>query len=789
MGRYRKPGQHVGLLAQQIVGQAAHEPYAAGHARRFLGFQQPAQRRRRQGAQALRVDQQPGGRHLHQCRHRMRQQVVQRRGRNAGRVRDQRCLVREEGLHRIADVGQRSAVRIQRGQRRQQGQGHGGAIGIEQQGQCLRARAGGGRQQQGRHQLGIARGGCAVARQPGAQVAGGRPLAALRKRQQPGAARRIVGESDHALLGNLQAQGGGGRIGLVQQRRGGRRIQAVQKGLLVLQSARERPQQQRGLRAAHQLQQPLGVGIPQGREPFHALRGQLLQVQRLVGVPAMGACRGMQLWPARQQQPGGEQPARFGQAAGARGSLARAAAVHGLEQGRGLRGAFAVPGRDHAPQLAPAAQAQVQGGVAAEDGTLVARAIEAGMQHGQQGVVAPPLGTLVDAPYGRPPGACERDALHPGQQLPVDGAIVRAQRIGRQQRLGREGVEHGLLRLRAVLRRGGACLLFPLCPLLPLYPLLPLIPVLLQRRMALLRREQRQPGLVRQVARGLAGAALRQRLHGHRRAAIAQAAHQIGQAVVEQVVARAQQGHQARHLRMQQALGAAAARGIRIFRQAPHQARLLACGHQPPGIAVQAPAQGRYGGGLHGRLRQLWRLRRRFLGVASQGQGLHAIQLGKTSLGLQHIAGRQALAQIGQCALACRLQCQRQRGQRAVIDLRDDAGLPLRDLQGHDMARRRVAPLRVQGHQRHGADAFIASLRAGQYGLSKQVHAAGIQCFSIWGWLAGTTGAAKCSRPSFPAGQRRVRWHRSVVPRCPAGAARRVPAALPMAAALVRSGH
>ena len=294
---------------------------------------------------------------------------------------------------------------------------------------------------------------------------------------------------------------------------------------------------------------------------------------------------------------------------------------------------------------------------------------------------------------------------------------------------------------------------------------------------------------MRQVARGLAGAALRQRLHGHRRAAIAQAAHQIGQAVVEQVVARAQQGHQARHLRMQQALGAAAARGIRIFRQAPHQARLLACGHQPPGIAVQAPAQGRYGGGLHGRLRQLWRLRCRFLGVASQGQGLHAIQLGKTSLGLQHIAGRQALAQIGQCALACRLQCQRQRGQRAVIDLRDDAGLPLRDLQGHDMARRRVAPLRVQGHQRHGADAFIASLRAGQYGLSKQVHAAGIQCFSIWGWLAGTTRAAKCSLPSFPAGQRRVRWHRSVVPRCPAGAARRVPAAVPMAAALVRSGH
>jgi hypothetical protein len=41
MGRYREPGQHVGLLAQQIVGQAAHEPYAAGHARRFLSSSSP----------------------------------------------------------------------------------------------------------------------------------------------------------------------------------------------------------------------------------------------------------------------------------------------------------------------------------------------------------------------------------------------------------------------------------------------------------------------------------------------------------------------------------------------------------------------------------------------------------------------------------------------------------------------------------------------------------------------------------------------------------------------------
>ena len=392
-----------------------------------------------------------------------------------------------------------------------------------------------------------------------------------------------------------------------------------------------------------------------------------------------------------------------------------------------MGGAFAVVGRGHAPQLAPAAQAQVQRGVAAEDGALVARAIEARVQHGQQGVVAPPLGTFVDAPQRRPPGAREGNALHPGQQLLVDGSVVRAQRIGRQQRLWSKGLEEGVFGLRAAFLRAVFLLGDPG----------PLRLVLLQRRLAFLRLQQGQPGLVRQIARGLAGAALRERLQGHRRAAIAQAPDEVGQAVVEQIVPRAQQCQQAWNLGMQQALGGAAACGVRILGQPPHQPGLLARGHQPPGAAVQAFAQGGNGAGLQGRLRQAWRHRGLSRGRAGGGRrACFSIQLRKALMGLQHIARAQALAQVGQRSLACRLQRLGQGGERAVIDLRDDAGLQLRDLQGHDMARcggRGVAARHLQGQHPHGADAFVASLWPGQCGVSKQIHAAGIQCFSMEG--------------------------------------------------------
>ena len=122
-------------------------------------------------------------------------------------------------------------------------------------------------------------------------------------------------------------------------------------------------------------------------------------------------------------------------------------------------------------------------------------------------------------------------------------------------------------------------------------------------------------------------------------------------------------------------------------------------------------------------------------------------------MGLQHIARAQALAQVGQRALACRLQRLGQGGERAVIDLRDDAGLQLRDLQGHDMARcggRGVAARHLQGQHPHGADAFVASLWPGQCGVSKQIHAAGIQCFSMEGvgvrrrFLAVPGGSWQC---------------------------------------------
>ncbi|MPM44587.1 hypothetical protein SDC9_91266 [bioreactor metagenome] len=351
--------------------------------------------------------------------------------------------------------------------------------------------------------------------------------------------------------------------------------------------------------------------------------------------------------------------------------------------------------------MPPAAQPHVERRLAARLKEWRLRPVKAAKQHCQRRRVMPPFGALVDALDGRPEFIRQIQPSQPIAQPFGHGIVEATQLVGLQQRLG-------ICRLR--------CETAMACEKLPCR---------LQRHAALLCPHKRQPCLASDIARGTAAPALRKRLHRHRRATVAQAADEIGQTVIQQVIAGLQQRYQSRHLRMQQLLRISAARGIGIFRKPPHQPPLLLGIHAPPCVAVKPGAQGRNRLGLHIRW---WQRDPHRHGIAARALVWRhqLIQLVETFLQLQKIARCQALLQISQCPSMRHGQRHRLRRERAFVRLHRETFLHVGDLQRHHMARRGIVPRPIQRHYAHGADALGWTLDSGEDGLSKKVHAANI---------------------------------------------------------------
>ena len=307
------------------------------------------------------------------------------------------------------------------------------------------------------------------------------------------------------------------------------------------------------------------------------------------------------------------------------------------------------------------------------------------MQHGQRRMVVSPFGPFVDPLDRRPPSLGQHHLSKPDLQIARHIGGVPTQLVGIQQRLS-------VTRNRfALLAHKRQCHITFVCG------------------------QQGQPSLARQILRGAAASALRQRLHGNCGTAIAQAANRIGQTVIEQIVTALQQRNQARHLRIQQRLRRPAARRVHVLGQAPDQTPLLPRRQAPPAIAIELGAQrgDRLG------------LQRRFARHALDARSRTDLDR-ESALRLQHVPSEHPLLQITLRALHGQRQRDRQGRERAVIHPLRQSPLELCDLQRHHVPRGGIVAEGIQRHHAQRADAFVGSLNSGQYGLSNEVHAAGI---------------------------------------------------------------